>query len=150
MKFFKFTTDKITKRLRWVMVCVILFDKFNTLLGQPNTYWQHPETVDEINRGVHYFLSKGLPIYLLDSLITISLLFLFVSIISRKIALIVIFTVILNHYFGASFWLCYHWNFGIGGPLIYGIILSTIIVLLVFPTPDKTSSEKSFPNKPDA
>jgi len=37
MRFFKLTTDRIVKRLRWVMVGTILFDDFITILGQPNT-----------------------------------------------------------------------------------------------------------------
>jgi hypothetical protein len=134
MAFLKFTTDKSVKRLRWVMVGATLFDSINTLLGQPATYWQHPNTADEINQGWHYSLSHGLPFYLVDSFVIITLLFLIVSLIPKKVALIVMFTAILNHFFGASFWLCYHWNFGVGGPLIYSIILSMVLVLWVFPT----------------
>jgi hypothetical protein len=133
MAFLKFTTNRTVKRLRWLMVGVILFDNLNTLLGQPSAYWQHPNAADEINQSWHYSLSHGLPFYILDSFVTISVLFLIVSVIPRKIALIVMFTAILNHYFGASFWLCYHWHFGVGGPLIYGIVLSVILVLFVFP-----------------
>jgi hypothetical protein len=108
MAFLKFTTDRAAKRLRWVMVGATIFDKFNTLLGQPATYWQHPNTADEINQSWHYSLSHGLPFYLLDSFGIIVMLFLIVSLIPKKIALIVMLTAILNHFFGASFWLCYH------------------------------------------
>ena len=142
MAFWKFTTDSAVKRLRWLMVGSILFDKLCTLLGQPSTYWQDPNTADEINKGWHYSLSQGWQFYLLISIITVVVLFLIVSLIPKRIALVVIFTVILNRYFGASFWLCYHWHFGVGGPLIYGIILSMILVWLVFP--------KSLSNDPDA
>jgi hypothetical protein len=150
MSFFKFTADRIVKRLRWVMVGVIIFDKLNTLFGQPATYWQHPETAEEMNHGVYHFLSGGFPTYLFYSVVSIIVLFLFVSIIPRKIALIVIFVAILNHYLGASTWLCYHWHFGAGGPLIYSIILSVILVWLIFPTPQKASPEKTLSNEPAA
>ena len=150
MRFFKFTTDKITKRLRWVMVATYLFDNFVTILGQPNIYWQHPKDAVEMNQGIYHSLSRGLPFFIFYELVLMFLAFAFVSIIPRKVALIIILIVILNHYFGASTWLCYHWGFGNGAAFIYGIILSTMIVLLVFPTPNKTSSEKSSPNKPDA
>jgi hypothetical protein len=146
MAFLKFTTDRAAKRLRWVMVGATIFDKFNTLLGQPATYWQHPNTADEINQSWHYSLSHGLPFYLLDSFGIIVMLFLIVSLIPKKIALIVMLTAILNHFFGASFWLCYHWNFGVGGPLIYGIMLSVVLVLWVFPI----NPEKHLSNEPDA
>jgi hypothetical protein len=150
MRFFKLTTDRIVKRLRWVMVGTILFDDFITILGQPNTYWQHPEAAVEINQGIYHSLSRGLPFYLFYSLVIVLFAFLFVSILPRRIALIAIFTAILNHYFGASTWLCYHWNFGPGGAFIYGIILSVILVLWVFSTASKASPEKPLSHEPDA
>ncbi|HXA45659.1 MAG TPA: hypothetical protein VNZ25_09145 [Candidatus Angelobacter sp.] len=146
MAFLKFTADRTVKRLRWVMVGTTLFDQFNTLLGQAANYWQHPNTADEINQSWHYSLSHGLPFYLLDSFVIIVALFLIASLIPKKIALIVMFTAILNHFFGASFWLCYHWNFGVGGPLIYSFILSVVLVLWVF----STNPEKHLCNEPDA
>ena len=115
------------------MVGVFLFDKFNTLVGQPSTYWRHPETGNEINRSWHYVLVRGLPFYLLASGVAIVVLLLIVSVIPRKIALIVIFAVILTKYAGACSWLTYHWHFGVWGPGIYGITLSVILVLLAFP-----------------
>lgn len=150
MPCWKFTDDTTVKRLRWVMIGTILFDKLNTILGQPSSYWQHPETVDEMNRSWHYSLNRGLPFYIFDSFAIVLLLFLIVSTIPRKLSLIVIFTVVLNHFFGTSFWLCYHWHFGVGGPLIYGIILSVILVVLIFPTPSKASPEKRLSREPDA
>jgi hypothetical protein len=129
----KLTTDTSVKRLRWLMVGVDLFDKFNTLVGQPGTYWRHPETADEINRSWHYALVRGFPFYLLASAVAIVILLLIVSILPRKIALIIIFAVILNKYVGACSWLTYHWHFGVRGPVIYGTILSVILVLLAFP-----------------
>jgi hypothetical protein len=150
MAYFSLTADTTVKRLRWVMVGTILFDKFNTILGQPSTYWQHPEAADEINRSWHYSLNRGLPFYLIDSLVVILLLLLVVSTIPRKMALIVMFTAVFNHFFGASFWLCYRWHFGVAGPLVYGIILSVLLVMLVFPTPSKTIPDKLPPHEPDA
>ena len=132
------------------MVVTILFDKINTLLGQPSSYWQHPETADEINRSWHYSLNRGLPFYITDSVMIVLLLFLIVSTIPRRIALVVAFTVIFSHFFGASFWLCYHWHFGVAGPLIYGMVLSLILVLFVFGTPSNPTAEKALANEPGA
>jgi hypothetical protein len=129
----KLTTNITVKRLRWLMVGVFLFDKFNTLVGQPGSYWRHPETADEVNRSWHYALVRGVPFYLLASVAAIAILLLIVSVIPRKIALIVIFLVILSKYVGACSWLTYHWQFGMWGPGLYGIILSVILVLLAFP-----------------
>jgi len=149
MAFLKSTTDRTVKRLRWVMVGFTLLDTFSTLLGQPSTYWQHPETANELSQSWRHSLNQGWPYFCLDSLIVLILVFLIVSIIPRRIALFVIFTYILNHFFGASWWLCYHWHFGVGGVLIYGIILSAILVLWVFPKPSK-ATDGLLPQEPDA
>jgi hypothetical protein len=82
------------------MVGAMIFDKLNTLLGQPSAYWHHPEAANEGNAFFHLFLSRGLPTYLLFSLVYISVIFLLVSIIPRRLALVSIFAFILGHYFG--------------------------------------------------
>jgi hypothetical protein len=133
MAFFKLTTDKTIKRLRWVMVGVMLFDKINTLLGQPNSYWQHPTTADEGDAFFHFFLSRGLLVYLLFSLVYIAAIFLLVSVFPRRLSLIITFAFILCHFLGASTWLAYRWHLGVAGPIVYGIILSVLIVLAAFP-----------------
>jgi hypothetical protein len=133
MRFFKFTTDVIVKRLRWVMVCVMLFDNLNTLLGQSSNYWRHPETVDEGNHLTHFFISRGYMSFCLYELAYMALAFLLVSLVQRQFALVIIFAFILGHYYGASTWLYDRWHFGTQGPIIYGIILGVILVLLAFP-----------------
>src|ERR1700722_20158636 len=101
----KLTTDKIVKRLRWVMVGAIVFDDINTLLGQPSNYWQHPEIADEGNHLTHYFISRGYMCFYLYELVYIAVAFLLASILPRQLALIVAFSFILRQYFRASTWL---------------------------------------------
>ncbi|MFO1477410.1 MAG: hypothetical protein U1F98_12240 [Verrucomicrobiota bacterium] len=143
MLLFKLTADKTVKRLRWVMVGTMLFDKINTLLGQPSSYWQRPTTADEGDAFFYFFLSRGLPVYLLFSLVYIVVIFLLVSVLPRRLGLIIIFAFILCHFLGASTWLAYRWHFGVTGPIIYGIILSVLIVLLAFPDAEKGAAGKS-------
>jgi hypothetical protein len=150
MPFMKFTTDTSVRRLRWVMVGAMIFDKLNTLLGQPSAYWHHPEAANEGNAFFHLFLSRGLPTYLLFSAVYITVIFLLVSIIPRRLALVSIFAFILGHYFGASTWLSYRWHFGITGPIIYGIVLGVVFVLLAFPTPNKTNAKNLLSDDPAA
>jgi hypothetical protein len=133
MAVFKRTTDKVVKRLRWVMVGAMLFDKANTILGQPADYWQHPAAAEEGNPFFHFFLSRGLPVFLVFSLVYIVGLFLLVSVVPRKCGLIIMFAFILCHFLGASTWLAYRWHLGIAGPIVYGIILSVFIVVSAFP-----------------
>ena len=133
MAYFNLTTDNTVKRLRWVMVGAMLFDKANTILGQPDSYWQHPATANEGNVFFRFFLSHGLPVYLLFSLVYIVGIFLLASVLPRRCSLVVIFSFILCHFLGASTWLAYGWHLGIAGPIIYGIVLSVLIVVSAFP-----------------
>jgi len=132
------------------MVGAMIFDKLNTLLGQPGAYWHHPEAANEGNAFFHLFLSRGLPTYLIFSLVYISVILLLVSIIPRRLALVSIFAFILGHYFGASTWLSYHWHFGVTGPIIYGIVLGVVFVRSAFPAPGKTSLQNLTSNEPAA
>lgn len=133
MGFFKFTTDKAVRRLRWLMIAVMFFDMVNTLLFQPKEYWHHPEQALEANRFFFIFLSHGLLIYLPFALFYAEITFLVVSILPRRPALVVICTFILGHFYGACTWLDGYWNFGISGPVIYGAVLSGVFVFLAFP-----------------
>jgi hypothetical protein len=137
MAFLKPTADKTVKRLRWVMVGTMLFDKMNTLFGQPSAYWKNPATANEGDAFFRFFLSRGISVYLLFSLVYITVTFLVVSVVPRRPGLILIFSFILGHFLGASTWLAYRWHFGIIGPILFGIILSVLIVLLAFPKPPK-------------
>jgi hypothetical protein len=141
MPFFKFTNDKIVKRLRWVMVCVILFDNINTLLGQPSEYWQHPEIANEGNHLTHIFIARGYMSFCLYTLAYVAVAFLLASTLPRKSGLIVILGFIFGHYYGGSTWLAYRWHLGTAGTVIYGIILAAILVLLAFPSPSKSDTK---------
>jgi|SRR5581483_5771802 len=126
-------TDNVIKRLRWVMACVIFFDFANTLLGQPATYWHHPETVNEHNPLFHSLLAHGYLLFVLFHLIYLTGAFFIVSFVRKRFALIILFSLILCHYYGGATWLDRHWGFGTAGLIIYGVLLATILVLLGFP-----------------
>ena len=143
MTLFKFTTDQIVKRLRWVMIGAILFSMVNTLLGQPVSYWHHPETAirgdglsiyNATNHTFDFYLGYGWPAYLITSLIYLSGAFLFVSILPKRVALIIIFSCIFGHFFGAANWLATRWHLGIIASSIYGLALVPIVIFSAFPT----------------
>jgi hypothetical protein len=148
MQLFKCTTDKTVKRLRWVMVCVILFDILNTLLGQPSSYWQHPETAREGNYLFRFIMTQGYVFDCIFKLTFMAVAFLLASLLPKRPGLVVIFSFILCHYYGASTWLKGHWHFGAKGPIIYGIVLGVILVLSAFPSEAKPDCV-SHPHKPD-
>jgi hypothetical protein len=125
--------DPAIKRLRWVMVVMILSDLTITLVGQPGSYWHHPETMQEANSLSRFFLGYGWWAFFLYDLVYAWGLFLLVSKLPRVIALVTVFAFIFSHFNGVSSWLFYRWRMGMEAPVIYGTILGTVIVLLVFP-----------------
>ena len=92
MKCFTFTSDKIIRRLRWLMVCVMLFDSSITLLGQPSSYWYHPQTVRENNGLFRYFFSQGVSVYVVTTVVYILVVVLLVSVLPRRLALVCVFS----------------------------------------------------------
>ena len=143
MPLFKFTTDQIVKRLRWVMIGAILFSMINTLSGQPESFWDHPETAirgdglsiyNETNHTFDFYLGHGWPAYLLTGLIYLSGAYLLVSNLPKRVALITMFSFIFGHFFGATNWLATRWHLGIIASSIYGLVLVPIIVFSAFPT----------------
>ncbi len=111
------------------MVCVILSDTVNTLLGQPASYWQSPSTANEHNEFMRLFVTQGYFSFLLWSFLYVAALFAVVSILPKRLALITLFSLTLGHYFGASTWLVYHWEYGMQAAILYGILLATGFVL---------------------
>jgi hypothetical protein len=143
MTLIKFTDDQIVKRLRWAMMAVMLFSLFNTLSGQPKSFWHHPETAirgdglsihNETNHTFEFFLGYGWQAYLPACAVYVATAFLIVSILPKTAALIAIFSLILGHYFGASNWLAVRWHFGVAGPSIYGIVLGAVVAFAAFPS----------------
>jgi hypothetical protein len=150
MSLIKFTTDQTVRKLRWVMGGALLFDTVNTLLGQSSSYWQHPDTANEGTPFFRFFLSHSWSAYLLLDVVYLSGFLFVVSIIPRNAALVVAFSFILGHYYGASTWLIHRWDFGMAGPIVYGVVLSAIIVGLVLPTPTQTNPESLSINDEEA
>jgi hypothetical protein len=119
MPFIKFTSDQIVGRLRWVMIGAMLFSMVNTLSGQPESFWHHPETAirgdglsihDKTNHTFEFYLGQGWPAYLGASLLYLLAAFLAVSVLPRMAALITIFSLLFGHFFGASNWLAVRWQ----------------------------------------
>jgi hypothetical protein len=142
MPFIKFISDQIVGRLRWVMIGAMLFSMVNTLSGQPESFWHHPETAirgdglsihDKTNHTFEFYLGQGWPAYLGASLLYLLAAFLAVSVLPRMAALITIFSLLFGHFFGASNWLAVRWHLGVQGPSIYGFVLSTVVAFSAFP-----------------
>ena len=146
MQYFKFTSNEAVQRLRWLMLCVIIFDIVLTLAGQPSSFWHHPETVIEGNDVVRYFFSRGLSGVIPFILVYCIGAFLAASILPRRLALSVIMFFLFVHYDGACTWLVHHFQLRTKATAFYGIPLSVIFVWLAFPASARDLNQKT-PNE---
>src|SRR5579871_1459864 len=124
--------NQIVRRLRWTIAVVFLVDFVLTSLGQPAAYWHHPEMVHEGNAMLRWFMLRGWVAFLLFDLFYCLGLFLLASFLPRFYAMMVIFGYTFGYFDGASNWLFYEWRLGMQAPVMYGIVLSSIIVFLSF------------------
>ena len=121
------------KRLRWVVSAPLALDFAFTLIGQPGSYWSHPETVHEANALSRYFLERGWTAFVLYDLAYISAVFVLVSVLPETIAAICAFSFLFGGFDGASNWLFYEWRMGMEAPVLFGMVLSAVLVRFAFP-----------------
>lgn len=115
---------------RWLMVAVLFGDFAMTLLGQPTSYWKNPDTMLESNSLTRIFLGRGWMYYLGLDVILAAGQFALITILPLPIAFVCVFTFIFGNFIGASNWFFFEWGSGWIAPVGYGLILSTLIVLL--------------------
>jgi hypothetical protein len=120
---------QIIKRLRWVIIGVMLIDPIVTLIGEPSSYWLHPQTVHEGNSFWRWFMMRGWSTYVLADLVYCVAAFWLASKLPRFFAALTIFAFTLGHFLGASNWFFYDWRLGMATPVLYGILLSGILVM---------------------
>lgn len=113
------------------MLAVIFFDMSITLIGQPTSYWSNPSTVREENELYHLIMSKGVGTLMLTDLVYLTGSFLLVTFLPVRLAAALLFALIFGHFFGGSTWLCFHFKLGVTGIVIYGILLSAVIVEVI-------------------
>ncbi|MGC4075385.1 MAG: hypothetical protein QM760_23370 [Nibricoccus sp.] len=130
---------------RWVMVAVLFVDFANTLLGQPSSYWQDPSTMLESNSLTRMFLGRGWMYYLLLDIMLAAGQFALITFLPVPIAFVTVFAFIFGNFVGASNWFLFEWRWGWVAPIVYGIILSTLMVLLAFRDREKTAVSASTP-----
>ena len=136
--------DRAVKRLRWVVVGAILADLTVTLIGQPGSYWHHPETMHEANSVSRFFLGHGWWAYFLYDLVYAFGVFQLLSKLPSVIALVAVFPFVLGHFNGVSCWFFYEWRLGMKMPVIIGMFISAVIVWLAFRRKDRLKTLCSF------
>lgn len=143
MKFaINFSEETAVQRLRWVMLCVMLFSMIATLAGQPPEFWQHPERAirfdglsiyDHTNHKFEFFLGSGWLPYLIACMAYFASAFGLVSVLPKKLGLIAIFACIFGHFYGGSNWLAVSWHSGFGGLTVYALTIATLIAFAITP-----------------
>jgi hypothetical protein len=111
-----------------------------TLAGQPAVFWSHPDSAirgdglgihDPTNHTFEFLLGFGWPAYLACSAVYTAASFLLVSVLPRRIALVLLFTVTLGHIYAGTNWLAIRWHGGMLASPIYtlgvGIPLAAIL-----------------------
>jgi hypothetical protein len=119
------SVDKVIRRLRWVMVFAILMDLVVTLAGQPAIYWHDPSTANESNAFIRLFMVRGYLIFCLCWLCYTTVAAFAVPAVRRMIGVPILFLCLLGHYFGASTWFVFHFDFGMSGAVAYAVVLAS-------------------------
>jgi len=119
------------RRLCWMMALTNAIDAVLTLIGQPGAYWQNHAIVYEANPASKFFLEKGWWAYAAYILVQIGAVWLLAVRVSPLIGWAIAFAMTLGGFCGGSNWLFFVWRLGLQAPLLYGLLLSTLIVQLV-------------------
>lgn len=141
----KVITDRIIKRLRWVMFLAILVDGMVTLIGQPPAYWQNAAAAWEENKVFRPLLAHGWLPFASCGLLYATAATALVSILPNLPGLAALFSLIMGHFFGASTWIAYNFGYGINGAILYGCCLAVLVALALNAPPEPVS-----PNAPPA
>lgn len=135
-----FADNRRLSRLCWIMALAIATDCVCTLIGQPASYWHNPATVFEANPASKFFLQIGWWAYAAYDLAQITLFRLLALRVPPTAGWAIAFGMMLGGLCGGSNWLFFVWRLGLQAPILYGLILSTSIVWLVFNRKQDVSS----------
>jgi hypothetical protein len=134
-------------RLCWLMASTTAIDGILTLIGQPTSYWHNTLTVHEGNPMSKYLLEQGWWAYGAYNLVEIAVPWLIAQRASRQIGWTIAFGFTLGGLFGGSNWLFYEDRLGLQAPVIYGTLLSILIVQFVLNRDQRATSQIQSPNE---
>jgi hypothetical protein len=129
MRLPKLTTDKLVCRLRWMVLVVMLMDAIITLIGQPPSFWKDPGTVNEHDPLVRFFLARGVLAYAIGGLLYICGSLYIASVVPRPFGLAILFYVLLGHFWGATSWMVYGFQFGYVLINLFQVSVAVLITL---------------------
>jgi hypothetical protein len=126
------TRSHALMRLCWLMALTTAIDAIFTLIGQPASYWQNHAMVHEANPLARFFLEQGWWAYAAYILVFIAVPWRLALRAAPVIGWAIAFGMAMGGFFGGSNWLFYEWRLGLQAPVVYGALLSLIIVGLIF------------------
>jgi len=140
MRQFRFSKDPALEKLRWVMLAVMLAGIVLTLVSQPPSYWSHPDSAirgdglglhNPTNHSFESLLGYGWPAYLACNAVYVAAALFLVSVLPRRLALVLLFTVTLGHIYAGTNWLAIRWHGGMLASPVYtlGIVLPLAAVV---------------------
>jgi hypothetical protein len=118
-------------KLLWLLAAVIIFDFGITMLGQPASYWHHPDAAEEGNPVFRWFMIRGAVVYLAFIFGYVAGVVVLVSRLPRQAAIITGLVFLLSHYFAGSTWLDFHFHLNMMRPTIYALVLSIALILIL-------------------
>jgi len=119
---------EVLRWLCWLLALTTTVDGTFTLIGQPASYWRNPLMVHEANPLAKFFLETGWWAYAAYIAALIAIPSLLSMRVSRSTGWMIVLGATLGGLFGGSNWLFYEWRLGLQSPLLYGTILSFMIV----------------------
>ena len=127
------------------MLGVMLFSVVNALAGQPPQFWDTPEHAirfdglsiyNQTNTKFEFFLGHGWLPYILACAVYFSAAFLLVSVLPKRSALLLTFSLIFGHFYAGANWLAVRWHLGMQGEIIYAFALA-VVTVMAFPVPER-------------
>jgi hypothetical protein len=139
------TTDPILKRLRWLMILVIFIDGVVTIVARDRGFWRELDTSGGAGKILYPVLQHGYLGVAAFSLAYAGVAFALVSLLPRRLAVVVLFSYVLAHYASASTWFSCAFHYGVKASIIYGVLIALAISSLGFPSTHLATSphEKS-------
>jgi hypothetical protein len=123
------TGPELNRRIRWIAVVALLLDMSFTLLGQPHSYWSHPETAYEGNVVSRYFLVHGWSAFAAYDVVYAVGLLLAITALPRLAGLTLAFYFIIVGFDGASNWLFFVWRQGMPAVIGYASLVGVALVI---------------------
>ncbi|HEY3755003.1 MAG TPA: hypothetical protein VGL42_02525 [Opitutaceae bacterium] len=120
----------VARRMALVTAAALLIDMALTLLGQPASFWSHPETTPEGNAVSRFFLLHGWESFALYAVAYAYVLYRAVGLLPRLAGLIVACAYLLVSFYGAGSRLFFVWHLGMPAVIAYGALLGFAIVTL--------------------